>query len=214
MTPALIARCTGARLDRAERCTSALLQAMDLYTINTKTRKAMFLANIGHETGGLKYLTELWGPTPQQRRYERDFAQSWPVSIEQSKLPQFAANRLAYGLGNTEPGDGERCKGHGMLQTTGRYNHAITRDRLRKRFPDMDVPDFEAEPEKLAEPQWAALGAGEYIALKDCNRFADSGDFDGYCDTINKGRKTLPVGDTNGYAERLHLFTIAMQVLT
>lgn len=191
MTPLQISRCTGARIDRAERCTPALLQAMALYGIDTKPRKAMFLANIGHETGGLKWLTELWGPTPAQSRYEG-----------------------RADLGNTESGDGSRFKGHGMLQTTGRFNHAAVRDRLRKRFPDMVIPDFEADPERLADPEWAALSAADYIAMKDCKRFADAGDFDGYCDTINRGRKTAADGDSNGYADRLKLFKEAMAVLS
>lgn len=191
MTPAMIARCTGARLDRAERCTTGLNNAMALYGIDATTaRKAMFLANIGHETGGLKWLTELWGPTPAQARYEG-----------------------RADLGNTEPGDGARFKGHGMLQTTGRFNHAAVRDRLRARFPDMEIPDFEADPERLADPEWAALSAADYIAMKDCNRFADAGDFDGYCDTINRGRKTAADGDSNGYADRLTLFNAAMKAL-
>jgi len=213
MTPLILSRCTGARIDRAERCLPALLQAMALYGIDTKPRQAMFLANIGHETGGLKWLSEIWGPTPAQRRYERDFAKPWPRSVAESKLPEFAVNRLAYTLGNTAAGDGEFFKGHAMLQTTGRYNHAITRDRLRARFPHMDIPDFELEPDKLAEPQWAALAAGEYVAMKDANSIADAGDFDGYCDLINKGRKTIALGDTNGYADRAILFAAGMAAL-
>ena len=38
------------------------------------------------------------------------------------------------------------------------------------------------------------------------NAIADTGDFDGYCDTINRGRKTAKEGDANGYHERLALF--------
>lgn len=190
MSPDLIARCTGARIDRATACAPGLIAAMGLYGINTPVRQAMFLANIGHETGGLKWLSEIWGPTPAQVRYEgrKD-------------------------LGNTQPGDGRKFAGHGMLQTTGRYNHAAVRDRLRKRFPDMDVPDFEEYPDKLAEPEWASLSAADYIAMKDCQRFADSGDLDGYCDTINRGKKTAAEGDSNGWDHRLQLYKAAMQVL-
>ena len=184
-----IATCTGARIDRAQRCAEGLTKAMELYGINTPVRRAMFLANVGHETGGLKWLTEIWGPTPAQTRYEgrKD-------------------------LGNTQPGDGRKFAGHGMLQTTGRYNHAAVRDRLRKRFPDMGVPDFEQEPEKLADPEWAALAAADYVEMKNCNLYADSGDFDGYCDTINRGRKTLPEGDSNGWADRKQLYEAALTV--
>ena len=190
MTPITISRCTGARIDRATACAPGLIQAMALYGIDTRERQAMFLANIGHETGGLKWLTEIWGPTPAQKRYEG-----------------------RADLGNTQPGDGARFRGHGMLQTTGRFNHAAVRDRLRARFPHLNVPDFEAEPERLAEPQWAALSAADYIAMKNCQRFADAGDFDGYCDTINRGRKTAAEGDSNGWDDRLELYHAALAAL-
>lgn len=190
MNAELIALCTGARPDRAESCAVALSEAMRLYDINTPVRQAMFLANIGHETGGLHYLTEIWGPTDAQKRYE---------------------GRVD--LGNTQPGDGRKFCGHGMLQNTGRFNHAAVRDRLRKRFPEMDVPDFEEEPEKLALPQWASLAAGDYIAMKDCQRFADVGDFDGYCDLINRGRKTAADGDSNGWEDRTKLYKAATRAL-
>jgi len=213
VTPQEIALCTGARIDRAQRCAAGLNAAMVQFAIDTKLRRAMFLANVGHETGGLKWLTELWGPTPQQKRYERDFAKPWPSSAGEAKQEAFVANRLAYNLGNSQPGDGHRFAGHGLLQNTGRFNHAAVRDRLRARFPSMVVPDFEAEPELLADPEWAALAAADYIEMKRCNEFADAGDFDGYCDTINKGRKTAADGDSNGYADRLTLFQAAMKVL-
>lgn len=186
---------------------------MRLYKINTAKRVGMFLANIGHETGGLHYLQEIWGPTDQQKRYERDFSQRWPSSLAESKLPTFAANRLAWGLGNSQKGDGLRFRGHGDLQTTGRSNHARVRDRLRARFPSMAVPDFEADPDQLATPQWAAIAAADYCDMKGCNAVADAGDFDGYCDLINKGRKTEEEGDTNGYEHRLDLYTRALPVL-
>jgi putative chitinase len=190
MSPNTISRCTGARIDRATACAPGLIQAMALYNIDTPARQAMFLANIGHETGGLKWLTEIWGPTPAQKRYEG-----------------------RADLGNTQPGDGARFKGHGMLQTTGRFNHAAVRDRLRVRFPELGVPDFEAEPERLAEPEWAALSAADYIAMTNCQRFADAGDFDGYCDTINRGKKTAAEGDSNGWGHRLALYNAARAVL-
>jgi putative chitinase len=100
-----------------------------------------------------------------------------------------------------------------MLQITGRFNHAAARDRLRARFPDMDVPDFEQYPELAADPKWASLLAGDYIEHTNCQRFADIGDFDGYCDTINRGRKTAADGDSNGYADRMKLYNAAIRVL-
>ena len=188
MDAATLARCTGARLDRAQRFADALTAAMFEYQIDTLNRKAAFLANVAHESGRLHYTTELWGPTPAQKRYEgrKD-------------------------LGNTQPGDGFRFRGHGLIQTTGRFNHAAARDRLRKRRPD--APDFEREPELLAHTEWAALSAADFWDMKGLNAVADSGNFDAVCDIINRGRATVAVGDSNGWAERKALYDVALEVL-
>lgn len=183
-----LARCTGAQLGRAQLFADPLSAGMAFYMIDTPLRQAMFLANIGHESGRLQYTTELWGPTPAQRGYEgrKD-------------------------LGNTQAGDGSRFRGHGLIQTTGRANHAAARDRLRARFPD--VPDFVSEPEKLAEPQWAALSACDYWDMRRLNTWADAGSFDNVCDIINRGKATPAVGDSNGWADRLALYNGARAAL-
>lgn len=190
MTPEVLAVCTGARIDRARTYAVPLTDAMQEYHIDTPVRQAAFLPNVGHESGGLHWAEEVWGPTASQLRYE---------------------GRLD--LGNTQPGDGQRFKGHGLLETTGRKNHAAARDRLRARFPDLGVPDFEAYPEALALPQWAALSAADYWDMRKLNDWADRGDFDGVCDLINLGRKTITIGDANGYAERFKLWGFAKTAL-
>ena len=103
MTPDQLAKCTGARLDRAVAFQPHILDAMAAFQINTSTRQAAFLAQVGHESGGLRWLTELWGPTPAQTRYEgrKD-------------------------LGNVQTGDGFKFRGRGLIQTTGRANYTAT----------------------------------------------------------------------------------------
>lgn len=191
MTPQELARATGARIDRATEFLPHIEFAMAAYYIDlTPERKAMFLANVGHECGGFHWMVEIWGPTEAQRGYE---------------------GRVD--LGNTEPGDGSKYRGRGAFQNTGRANYASVRDRLRAKFPDLDVPDFEQEPEKLAEPQWACLAAADFADREGLNAVADSGDFDGYCDRVNRGHKTRAVGDSNGYADRLALYEVGQEAL-
>ncbi len=84
-------------------------------------------------------------------------------------------------------------------------HHAAARDRLRSKFSELDVPDFETEPHRLAEPFCAAYSAADFADMENLNGMADSGDFDGYCDRINRGHKTRAEGDSNGYAERFTL---------
>ena len=174
--------CTGAARARAEPAIAGAVRAMALYDINTPARAGMFLANVGHETGGLKWLREIWGPTSAQSRYEgrRD-------------------------LGNTQPGDGKRFMGRGWFQTTGRSNYTQLRDRLRERFPDLDVPDFVAEPERLELPEWAPLSAADYVGMRNLNRHADRGAFVDYVKAVN--------GGTNGMDRRLRLWYASQKAL-
>jgi len=107
LTPLELTRCTGATLARAEAFLPHIDAAMAEFGIDTPARQAAFLSQVGHESGGLRWLTELWGPTPAQERYEgrKD-------------------------LGNTEAGDGYKYRGRGLLQTTGRYNYMQTGEAL------------------------------------------------------------------------------------
>lgn len=189
MTPEQLAACTGCKsLALAESWLPQIEAAMAAYGIDTPQRQAYFLAQIGHESGGLHYTTELWGPTEAQKRYEG-----------------------RADLGNTRPGDGSLFRGHGLIQVTGRANHAHERDRLRLKFPD--APDFEEYPALLAQPQWAALSAADFWNSRGLNAGADAGDVDWISDVINRGHRTEAVGDTNGFADRAALSTAALAAL-
>lgn len=191
LTPEQLQIATGCpRFSLARSALPFIVAAMDAYGIDTPQRQAMFLPQIGHESGGLQFLTELWGPTPAQLRYEG-----------------------RADLGNVQPGDGKKFRGHGYIQVTGRHNHAAARDRLRERFPDRAVPDFEEFPGLLALPEWAALSAGDFWHAHDLNTWADAGDFDGVSDIINRGRKTAKHGDANGFPDRAILYRHAREVL-
>ncbi len=78
--------------------------AMTEFAIDAPARAAAFLAQLAHESGQLRFMEEIWGPTAQQLRYE-------------------PASSLATSLGNTQAGDGKRFKGRGPIQITGRANY-------------------------------------------------------------------------------------------
>ena len=125
MTPAQLAQSTGARIDRATEWLPVIEAAMREFGIDTRLRQAMFLAQIGHESGGMKYTTEIWGNTAAQLRYEG--------------RPD---------LGNIHVGDGFRFRGRGLIQTTGFYNYQKTADALG--IDCVNNPDLLAEPQNAA----------------------------------------------------------------
>lgn len=157
---------TGATLARAQVWQPHLHLACALFSIDSPQRLAAFLAQIGHESGRLLYVREIWGPTLAQKRYEgrRD-------------------------LGNVQVGDGKRYMGRGLIQTTGRTNYCATRDGLRGFI--QEVPDFEASPELLEHPDMAALSAAWYWHSRGLNALADTGDFRGITLKINGGLNGL-----------------------
>ncbi len=201
ITPKLLQDALRIRPEVADRWAPFVRAGAELAEVNTPDRVATYLAQIGHESGRLRYTSELWGPTPQQLRYERDPAAPWPASPAQARGAAFAANRLAYTLGNARPGDGSRYRGHGLIQTTGRANHLMTRDGLRAEVGE-DVPDFVTAPQMLSVPIWAALSAGLFWKRKGLNAFADTGDLVGQTRRVN--------GGTNGLADRQLLRTQAL----
>ena len=70
MNPLELAACLSAPLARAQTWADPLTAAMALYAIDSPKRQAAFIAQIGHESGRLIYVRELWGPTSVQQTYE------------------------------------------------------------------------------------------------------------------------------------------------
>ncbi len=73
-----------------------LNKAMEEFEINTPKRQAAFIAQIGHESGQLRYVKELASGLAYEKRTD---------------------------LGNVKDGDGIRYKGRGLIQITGRSNY-------------------------------------------------------------------------------------------
>lgn len=152
-----------------------LNQAMHRHAINTPLRAAAFLAQISHESLELKFMEEIWGPTPAQKRYEG-----------------------RADLGNTQPGDGKRYKGRGPIQLTGRSNY-----RKYSALLGVDLeanPDLAANPEfafQIAALFWATHGLNELadegtedafrrITLRINGGYSGLGDRQRYYETAKK----------------------------
>lgn len=89
--------------NRAEIFLPYLNVAMEKFDINTKQRQAMFLAQILHESGGLKWTRELASGKAYEGRQD---------------------------LGNVFPGDGVKFKGAGLIMITGRHNFSVASQAL------------------------------------------------------------------------------------
>jgi predicted chitinase len=128
--------------------------------IDTLPRTAAFIAQLAHESGAFVYMRELWGPTPQQQRYE-------PVTT------------LSGRLGNVEAGDGKRYMGRGPIQITGRDNY--------RRFGALLGVDLEGAPDLAATPEVGFRIAALYWKSRDINTPADAEDFREVTRRINGG---------------------------
>jgi len=95
-------------------------------------------------------------------------------------------------LGNTQPGDGKRYRGRGLIQTTGRANYREATADIRKIEPT--APDFEQNPEALEQFPWALLSAVSYWRRRGINRHADRDDVRAVTIAVN--------GGLNGFEER------------
>ena len=130
-----------------------LAAAMTEFAIDAPPRAAAFLAQLAHESGQLRFMEEIWGPTAQQLRYE-------------------PASSLATSLGNTQAGDGKRFKGRGPIQITGRTNY--------QRFGSLLGVDLVTTPEQAALPDLAFRIAGLYWSKKGLNELADQATDDAF----------------------------------
>ena len=149
-----------AKDENIEKFCGPLSLAMEKYEINTPRRQAAFLAQVAHESGSLRYVEEIASGKAYEGRTD---------------------------LGNTQPGDGVRFKGRGLIQITGRANYETLGHALNY--------DFIKDPEALEKPGAAALSAGWFWYTRHLNRVADIDGFKRITQKIN--------GGINGYVDRV-----------
>ena len=159
---------------------SALNAAMAHRQITTPKRQAAFLAQVGHESGQLQYVRELGG---------------------EQYLSKYDTGNLAVKLGNTPEadGDGQRYRGRGLIQITGRNNY------LRCSLALFGDERLLRTPELLELSQWAAESAAWFWSVNGLNALADQNEFNAITRKIN--------GGLNGLADRLQLWERARAVL-
>lgn len=153
-----------------ERYYEGLEETYAQYEIFTPKRLRAFLAQIGHESNEFRAVEEY----ASGKAYE---------------------GRRA--LGNTQPGDGQRFKGRGLIQITGRANYAELAEALGI--------DFISSPDLLKNPRYACLSAGWFWHKRKLNALADQEAFEQITRRIN--------GGLNGYPHRLALYQKAKDII-
>lgn len=146
-----------------------------LYEINTKARLTHFLAQIAHESGGFKYVREIWGPTPAQTKYEG-----------------------RTDLGNTAKGDGKRFMGRGYIQLTGRANYRLYGQKLGLALEN--TPSLAENPKvalQLALEYWKTKGLNQYADRNDIETITKkiNGGYNGLADRkayLKKAQDAIP----------------------
>lgn len=121
--------------------------------VNSPVRIAHYFAQILHESAMLERTREIWGPTVDQKRYERDFTKPWD------------SKQLAHRLGNSAIGDGKKFMGRGGIQRTGRYNYSVLADKT-----GLDIIN---DPALLEQPKYAIISDLEYWTSRDLSKIAD-----------------------------------------
>ena len=143
---------------RVVRFLGPLNDTMSEFDINTAQRMRMFLAQIGHESGQLRYVKELASGTAYEGRKD---------------------------LGNTLPGDGVRYKGRGLIQITGKNNYGLV--SLALGLPLLEKPELLEEDVNACRSAGWFWYKSKLNALADMGKFQDitkriNGGMNGYAD--------------------------------
>lgn len=165
----------GVSASRARLHAEPAAAAMREFGITSAVEARMFLAQALHETGGLVWLVELWGPTAAQLTY---------------------AGRL----GNANMADAFRFRGRGVFQLTGKANY-----RAIGRALGIDLvsrPDRAAEPAvawRIAALYWRTRvrRPGEKMPSFRTATLRINGGYNGWADRVRwhgrlKGRGVVP----------------------
>ncbi|NYZ15318.1 glycoside hydrolase family 19 protein [Azospirillum sp. RWY-5-1] len=169
-------------------------------------RLSYFLAQIGHESGGLTIFTENLNYSAQglaatwPSRYAVKEGSGYKKDANGKYVPNDVANTLnrkpeaianncyadRMGNGNEASGDGWRFRGRGYIQITGRDAY-----RTLGGYCGLDL---ENNPDMASDPQHALTVACAFWKWKTINPSCDAGDFTKVTKLIN--------GGTNGLADR------------
>jgi putative chitinase len=186
-------------LDIDSKWKEPLQATFDKYDISNVKRQAAFLGQCAHESGNFKTLEE-------NLHYSANaLMRVWPSRFPDidtankfANNPEKIANKVYAGrMGNTGDGEGWKYHGRGLIQLTGKDNYKNCSNSLGL--------DLLGSPEKLLEPQYAALSAGWFWSKHGLNELADAQEHGMITKRIN--------GGTLGLDDRIAKTTKALEAL-
>lgn len=172
--PRIVPKFSGSAANQQSLILGAIVPLIDSilpqYAIDTQLRIAHFLAQICHESAGMRTTEEFASGAAYEGRSD---------------------------LGNTQPGDGTRFKGRGLIQLTGRANY-------RKYGKLLKLP-LEEQPALAADPVISLHIACTYWQANGINKHADKDDLERVTRAVN--------GGLNGLDDRRRYLAKALRAL-
>ncbi|VVA47938.1 Chitinase class I [Serratia ficaria] len=195
-------RAAGISVGTAARWYSHLIATFEEFGISKSVAQAMFIAQVGHESGGFTRTAENLNYTPQGllstfgkriSGYQADMLGRTAAHLAN----QEAIANLVYAdrLGNKSRGDGWKYRGRGLIQVTGQDNYRACGSALKL--------DLVGNPQLLESDANAMRSAGWFWKSRDCGRNAN--DIEWVTQRIN--------GGINGLSDRQARFDTARKVL-
>ena len=157
------------------------------FGIDTPLRKAHFLSQVAHESGGLKYSKENLNYSAKAlRSVFGKYFKTNEIAEEYARKPDRIANRVyanRMGNGDEQSGDGWKYRGRGLIQLTGKHNY--------ESFANDHGVDCVNNPDLILDPEIALMSACWFWKKRKINRYADADDIHMVTKRINGGNNGL-----------------------
>ena len=177
-----------------------LNKTLDVFGFNDLVSTRCFIAQAGHESGGLNLVQENLNYSAQGLVgvFGKYFNASSAAAY--ARQPEKIANKVyanRMGNGDESSGDGYRFRGRGLIQITGKSNYQVLSTYFNKSLDDTVA--------YLSTPEGAAMSAGWFFSANKLISIAVKGDMTTLTKRIN--------GGLNGLDDRMAIYHLAEKLV-